>query len=163
MIHGLKQLIELRKRGKRPVYLELDIDCEHLPIIYSADFAYMVLATSGNVNTDDFRPFVGLDVFVYSPKATSRYTDAIDRLKQHAERLTVFCGDYGLDLGFEWSKKWGVCELGETYWADRWDNARKTLCRTKAEVDERMRVEAEALAHCPWIPERMLANGKAAA
>lgn len=161
MIHGLHHLIALRKSGRRPVFLEVDVDCAYLEPRYANEFARLVLVAEGNLTLDDFRPFIGLDVMIYAPKATKTYTDLIDRMKLFAERLTIFCGEYGDDLGFEWSKRWGDCELGETRWADQWDTARRASCKTKAETDERLRLESEALAHCPWITERYL--GKTAA
>lgn len=162
MIHGIQHLITLRKSGRRPVFLEVDVDCQYVEPRYSNEFARMVLVAEGDLSLDDFRPFVGLDVMIYAPMATKTYTDLIDRVKQYANILTVFCGEYGLDLGWEWSKRWGDCELGETRWAEQWDRARTTICKTENETSERLRLEAEALAHCPWITERYL-NGKAAA
>jgi hypothetical protein len=162
MIHGIQHLIALRKSGRRPVFLEVDVDCPYFEPRYANEFARLVLVASGDLRLDDFRPFVGLDVMIYAPKANPTYTDLIDRMKEYADRLTIFCGEYGTDLGWEWSKKWGDCELGETRWAEQWDRARTTIANTKAETDERIRLEVEALAHCPWITERF-ANGKAAA
>jgi hypothetical protein len=162
MIRGIQHLIALRKSGRRPVFIEVDVDCPYLEPRYANEFARLVLVAEGDLKADDFRPFVGLDVMVYSPKATKTYTDLIDRLKEFANVLTVFCGEYGTDLGWEWSKKWGDCELGETRWAEQWDRARTTIAKTENETKERVRLEAEALAHCPWITERF-GHGKAAA
>ncbi len=162
MIHGIQHLVAVRKSGRRPVFLEVDVDCAYFEPRYANEFARMVLLASGDLRLDDFRPFVGLDVMIYAPKATKTYIDLIDRMKEYANAITVFCGEYGSDLGWEWSKKWDTCELGETRWAEQWDRARTTICKTKQETDERIRLEAEALAHCPWITERFN-NGKAAA
>jgi len=162
MIHGIRHLIALRKSGRRPVFLEVDVDCHYLEPRYANEFARMVLVAEGDLSLDDFRPFVGLEVMIFGHKSTKTYTDLIDRMKEYASALTVFCGEYGDDLGWEWSRKWGTCELGETRWAEQWDKARTTLCKTQAETDERLRLEAEALAHCPWITERH-GHGKAAA
>ena len=159
MIHGIQHLIALRKSGRRPAFLEVDVDCPYLEPRYANEFARMVLVAEGDLRLDDFRPFVGLDVMIYAPKANPTYITLIDRMKQYAECLTVFCGEYGTDLGWEWSKKWGDCELGETRWAEQWDRARTTICKTENETKERVRLEAEALAHCPWITERH-GNGK---
>lgn len=156
MIRGLPHLIAIRKSGRRPVFLEVDVDCPYIEPRYANEFARMVLVAEGDLTVDDFRPFVGLDVMIYAPKATKTYIALIDRMKEYAERLTVFCGEYGSDLGFEWSKKWGVCELGETRWAEQWDRARTTTCANDKETKERLRLESEALAHCPWINERFL-------
>lgn len=161
MIHGIQHLIAMRKSGRRPIYLRVNVDCDYLGTKYENELAYLVLMAEGDLRLDDFRPFVGLDVVVYAPTATKTYTDLIDRLKQYAHALTVFCGEYGEDLGFEWSKKWGACEFGETQWAEQWDRARTTSASNKRETDERVRLENEAIAHCPWIKERFL-NGATA-
>jgi hypothetical protein len=160
MIHGIQHLIALRKSGRRPVFLEVDVDCAYLEPRYSNEFMRLVLVAEGGLTLDDFRPFVGLDVMLFTPKSNKTFCDLIDRMKQYAGRLTVFCWEYGDDLGWEWSKKWGDCELGETRWAEQWDRARTTICKTENETKERIRLEAEALAHCPWITERHQ-NGKA--
>lgn len=156
MIHGLRHLVAIRKQGLRPEFVEVDVDCEYLSPKYSNEFALLVLVAEGDLSADDFRPFVGLHVVIYSPKATKTFNDLLDRIKEHAASLMIFCGDYSTDLGWEWSRKWGDCEIGETRWAEQFDAARTSVCRTKAETEERLRLEAEALAHCPWIPERML-------
>lgn len=113
MIHGLRHLIALRMRGRLPTFLEVDVDCAFLEPMYSNEFENMVLVAEGDLRLDDFRPFVGLDVMIYAPKANKTYTDLIDRMKNYAERLTVYCGEYGTDLGWAWSKEFGDCELNE--------------------------------------------------
>lgn len=160
MIHGLRHLINLRRRGQRPAFLEVDVDCPFLEPTYAADFENMVLVAEGDLLLDDFRPFVGLDVVVFAPQTSKTFSYLIERMQEYAATMRVFCCEYGLDLGWEWSKKWGQCEIGETYWAEQWDAARTMVCRTKQETEERLRLEREALAHCPWITERY-AHGKA--
>lgn len=162
MIHGIRHLIALRKSGRRPVFIEVDVGCEYTEPRYANEFMRLVLVAEGDLTLDDFRPFVGLDVMLFAPKSNKTFADLIDRMKQYAARLTVFCGEYGEDLGWEWSKAWGDCELGETRWAEQWDLARTTICKTESETNERIRLEAEAIAHCPWITERF-GHGKAAA
>lgn len=158
MIHGIKHLIDMRKSGRLPVYLRVNVDCDYLGTKYDNELAYLVLMAEGDLRLDDFRPFVGLDVILYAPKATKTFADLIDRMKQYANFMTVFCGEYGDDLGWEWSKKWGTCEFGETQWAEQWDNARKSGCYDKQQLEERLRLEQEAIAHCPWINERIISG-----
>lgn len=161
MILGIQHLIALRKSGRLPVFIEVDVGCEYIEPIYINEFVRMVLVADGDLTLDDFRPFVGLDVMIYTPKANPTYSQLIDGMKKYANRLTIFCGEYGTDLGWEWSKKWGDCEFGETRWAEQWDRARTTICKTENETRERVRLETEALVHCPWITERY-GNGQAA-
>ena len=70
MIHGIQHLIALRKSGRRPAFLEVDVDCPYLEPRYANEFARMVLVAEGDLRLDDFRPFVGLAAVLPTVLAT---------------------------------------------------------------------------------------------
>ena len=151
MIHGLSHLLTLRKEGKRPMSTWVSVGIPYRKPVYSADFSILELVAEGSLTTDDFRPFVGLEVTLYSPEDCKTFTQLIEKMKAYATRMMVLCGEYGTDLGYEWHAKWGQHDLGELRWAEQFENARTSVCRTQEQNNERLRLESEALNHAPWI------------
>ena len=151
MIHGLPNLLTLRKEGKRPRSTWVSVGIPYRKPVYSADFLILELVAEGSLTMDDFRPFVGLEVTLYSPEDCKTFAQLIEKMKAYASRMMVLCGEYGTDLGYEWHPKWGQHDLGDLRWAEQFEDARKRVCRTKKETEERLRLEQEALDHAPWI------------
>ena len=151
MIHGLSHLVALRKDCKRPRSIWVNVGVTYRKPVYDIDFLDIELVAEGSLSTDDFRPFFGLDVTLYSPEDCKTFLQLIEKMKGYASRLLVLCGEYGDDVGYEWHPEWGQHDLGEIRWAEQFENARKRVCRTQKETDERLRLEQEALEHAPWI------------
>jgi len=151
VIHGLSHLLALRKAGKRPTSTWVNVGIPYRKPVYDSDFAVMELVAEGSLTTDDFRPFVNLEVTLYSPEDCKTFAQLIEKMKGYASRLLVLCGEYGTDLGYEWHPQWGQHDLGELRWAEQFDAARKSVCRTQQETEERLRLEREALKNAPWI------------
>jgi hypothetical protein len=151
VIYGIQTLIAMRKAGKRPNSLWVNVGIPYRKPVYAGDFADMELVAVGSLATDDFRAFIGLDVTLYSPEDCKTFLDLIEKMKGYASRLLVLCGEYGIDLGYEWHPLWGQHDIGEIRWAEQFEYARTSICRTKKETDERIRLENEALEKAPWI------------
>ncbi len=151
MIHGLSHLIELRKAGKRPNSVWVNVGIPYRKPVYDIDFYDMELVAEGSLTTDDFRPFVNLEVTLYSPEDCPTFAQLIEKMKGYASRLLVLCGEYGTDLGYEWHPKWGAHDFGEIRWAEQFEAARTSVCRTQEETENRLRLEREALENAPWI------------
>lgn len=151
MIRGLDILLALRQNRQRPQSVWLEIGTEYCKPVYAQEFEHLHLLAEGNVKTDDFRPFVGLDVILYAAEDRPPLGDCLDGLKKHAAFITVLCPDYAQDIGWEWAPKWGDRDIGQIRWAEQFEDARKMCCRTDAETAERVRLEKQALEKAPWI------------
>lgn len=56
----------------------------------------------------DFRPFYGLNVFVCAQSYDETLVAMVDRLKQSANFILVAIIDFGEELGWKWSRDFGV-------------------------------------------------------
>ena len=151
MIDGLSHLITLRKQGLRPVSVWLSIGVPYRKPKYSGDYVSMELVAHDCVKRDDFRAFKNLNVLFYVPKWNPLATECFERLKLHANEITMLSPEYGEDIGFLWSREYGQMDMGVIGWIEQYHNARKMLCTTDSETDKRLALEAEALSHVPNI------------
>lgn len=59
----------------------------------------------------DFRPFYGLNVFVCAQTYDETLVAMVERLKQSASFILVAILDFGEELGWKWSRDFGVEQL----------------------------------------------------
>jgi len=154
MIHGLPILLNLRQQGYKPNAVWLSTGVPYLPPKFKEEFELLQLVASGSVTTDDFRAFKGLRVTMFVPNWTDLAADCFEKLKLHAAEITCLCLEYGEDIGFMWSKKYGTLDLGLIGWLEKYDDARKRLCHTDAETKKRVADEQEAISHLPMHPDQ---------
>jgi predicted nucleotidyltransferase len=152
MIDGLSHLIALRKEKLRPVSLMLSVDIPYKPVKYEYQLRYMELVAIGSVARDDFRPFVDLNVLLYVPKWNSLSADCFEKLKEHAAEITLLSPQYGPDIGFLWSRQYGMLDMGMIGWLEQFYEAKGRVCRTDEETKERIRLEQEAMSHLDLHP-----------
>lgn len=146
MIDGLSHLLTLRKQNLVPASVWLSIGVPYKKPKYTQDYKPFELVAHGSVAKDDFRPFVGLNVHFYTPVWNGLAAECYGKLKTVCNEITVLCGEYAEDIGFLWSKQYGQMDFGVVGWLEQFYNAKHTLCRTDKEVQERLRLENEALA-----------------
>ena len=143
----------MRKAGLRPDSVMLSIDCPYRKPVYQKDFQCMELTVHGSVVRDDFRSFKGLDVIFYVPEWNQLAADALEKLKLYANEITVLCAEYGQDIGYFWSSEFGAFDFDEYPWVLKFHNARRSVCRTKQQTQERLSIEAECIKHVPQLGE----------
>lgn len=149
MVDGLSHLLTLRKQGLRPASVWLSIDVPYRKPKFAQDYQPFEMVAHGSVLKDDFRAFKGLQVTFYAPKWTDLASECMNKLMDYADEITVLCCDYGLDIGYFWSREYGAMDFGIIGWIEKFHEARTRLCRTDAEVAERVRIENECLAKVP--------------
>lgn len=149
MIQGLSHLATIRRSGNRPKSVMLTIDGQYFRPKFEQDFRHMELVVHDSVAFDDFRPFVGLTVTLCVGKWTPLATAAFEKLKEYAPCINVLCAEYGEDIGFIWTKKYGAVDFNDFRWLIQFHEAKNTICRTDKEVAERLRLEREAIENFP--------------
>jgi hypothetical protein len=147
MIDGLSHLKTLRSQKIVPRTVTLSVDCKFTPPKYEHEFAHMELTVCAPVERDDFRVFVGLHVTLFCKDYDQFAAKVFDRLKQHAAEITVLVAKWGEDIGFFWSAEYGQMELCEIGWLEQYFAAKGMVCRNQKEVEQRIRLETEALSH----------------
>lgn len=147
MIDGLSHLISLRKQNLRPVSVMLSIDVPYVPIKYEHELRCMELVAHGSVAKDDFRAFRNLSVLFYVPKWNDLAADCFEKIKQECEEITLLSPEYGQDIGFVWSRQYGMLDIGTIGWLEQYYEAKGRVCRSSEETEERIRLENESLAH----------------
>lgn len=148
MIDGLTHLTVMRRGGITPPNVWLTLYGEYKKPIKPDSIELVVI---GDVSTDDFRPFKGLDVTFCVDKWTAQAEQCLDKLKEHAYEISVLVAEYGDTIGYFWSAEHGNIELDDYKWVKQFHDARKSLCRTEKETAERLRLEAEAISHVPSL------------
>ncbi len=56
----------------------------------------------------DFRPFYGMSVFICAQTYDDTLVAMVDRLKESASFILVAVIDFGNELGWKWSREFGV-------------------------------------------------------
>ena len=153
MIDGLSHLMTLRKSGLTPKSTWLCVGTEYVKPRYENDYRILELVAHGSVKLDDFRAFKGLSVTLYVTDWGELATECLDKLKTVCNEVSVLCVEYGDDIGFLWSKEYGQLELGELGWITSYFDAVKRVCRTEAEVAQRIADENAAIAALGRRPE----------
>ena len=153
MIEGLSHLLTIRRNGNRPHSVMLTIDGQYRAPKYENDFKPMELVLHEPVTGDDFRAFKGLDVILCLGKWSKTATDALQKLKQYAGKVSVLSTDYGDDIGFVWTPAYGDVDFKDFKWVCQFNDAKNSICRTDKEVKERLRLEAEAKQHLPNVED----------
>ena len=154
MIDGLSHLLTMRRAGLVPKSIMLSVECPFRKPIYARDFEEMELTVHGSVATDDFRAFKGLVVSLYVGTWNQLATDTLEKLKQYAKEILVLCADFDDDLGYFWTLELGAIDFDDYKWVMQYHSARCSVCRTKQETDERLKLEREALQHIPDMEAR---------
>lgn len=154
MIDGLSHLVTLRKQKLRPSSLMLSADVTYVPMKFEHQYHHMELVASGSVARDDFRPFVGLQVLLYAPTWNDLANACFEKLKEHCEEITILSPHYGNDIGFVWSREYGLLDMGVIGWLEQFYEAKGRVCRTDKETAERVRLENEAIAHLDHHPSK---------
>lgn len=153
MVKGLSLLAELRKEKIVPRSVWLSIGVPYRKPLYLSDYDPLELVAYGSVSTDDFRPLVGLSVTFYAVSWDELAAECFEKLKKYAKEVIALIVSYGDDIGFIWSQKYGMTDLGEIGWLEQYDEARTRVCRTPQEVLERVRLENEAKEKLSRNPE----------
>jgi hypothetical protein len=151
MIDGLSHLLTMRRAGQRPRSLMLSVECPFVNPVYAREFEEMELTVHGSVATDDFRAFKGLVVTLYVGTWNQLAADTLEKLQKYADEIVVLCADFGEDLGYFWTLEHGAIDFDDYKWVKQYHAARCSVCRTKAETDQRLKLEAEALMHVPHM------------
>ena len=98
---GIQTLINMRMSGVRPDSVWIDFD-NYTPPKYEQEFKHLHL---GYAPTYDYRPFVGLDVYLFSGSGHEKMADVLEGLKPYAKQVALFVADYGEDIGFIWTRE----------------------------------------------------------
>lgn len=111
MIDGIGHLLTLRRSGLRPRSLWLSIGGTYRRPKYAQEQGMMELCVHDSVATDDFRAFKGLRVTFFTPEWSQLAADALERLQQYADEVTVLVASYGEDIGYFWSAQHGATDM----------------------------------------------------
>ena len=149
MIDGLSHLMTIRRSGHRPHSVMLTIDGPYIKPKYQNELQAMELVAYDSVARDDFRAFQSLSVTLYAGTWSKLAADAFEKLKGHAIEIYALCPEYGEDIGFVWSRKYGLVDFNDYRWIIQFHKARNSICRSNEEVKERVRLENEALKNLP--------------
>ncbi len=152
MILGASHLLALRKQRLVPRAVMVSVGVPYRPPKYENDHKYMELVVDGPIDRDDFRIFVGLRVSLFCPEYDAFAHEVLEKLKEQCEEITILVAGWGEDIGFLWSKRYGQLDMGVVGWLDQYYEAKGRVCRTPAEVQERVRLESEALSHLEKHP-----------
>lgn len=105
---NIQHLIDMRLSGKKPDSVWITFGEVKSPR-YRQEFQTLEL---GAAPCRDYRPFVGLDVTIYSKRWLPEVGQLFDKLIQYAKTVTVLVADFESDIGWWWSKETGKVMYG---------------------------------------------------
>ncbi|MCX7161490.1 MAG: hypothetical protein NT083_00320 [Rhodocyclales bacterium] len=99
----------------------------------------------------DLRCAVDLSLILFFYEWSEPAGRLFDRLTEYAQEIAVESPDFGTDIGWWWTRETGRIEFNDLPWVLKFHEARKTGCYTKAQLDDRIRIENECVKHVPSL------------
>ncbi len=164
---GARALIEMRKKGQRPVgvvWIEYGNGPDPDWWMWSNTEGQpeILVKPEDSIELLDLRCFVDLEVILFCVEWCDRVGRLYERLQDFAKEITVMSVSFGEDIGWHFIKPYGRIDYGEAHWIEKYSKAKADATffarrDDKAGHQEAQQREKQIIENAPWLSTSLTA------